>query len=101
MDAFTYRYLVSVSVSQSLFYQVLNAVSYGVFERRNNIRRHLKRIVTETQRWTSVFYRYECISTCRRQEFQNILGRKLCNHYVQLLLTYQKRLNMELNMMLF
>ena len=45
--------------------------------------------------WTSGFYRYEYIKV----QFENILERKLCNGFGQLLLIYQKMLNMELNMM--
>ena len=33
MDAFTYEYC-SQSISQSVFYQVLNAISDGVFKRK-------------------------------------------------------------------
>ena len=38
--------------------------------------------------WTTGFYRYEQIYSYRRQEFQNILERKLCNWLGQLLLIY-------------
>ena len=36
------------------------------------------------------FYRYEHLYPSRRKEFQNILKRKLCNYFGQLLLVYQK-----------
>ena len=49
---------------------------------------HLKRTGTENHMWTSGFYRYEHIYSCKRQEFQNILERKLCNRFRQLLLIY-------------
>ena len=38
--------------------------------------------------WTSGFYRCEHLCTYRRQEFQNILERKLCNCFGQLLHVY-------------
>ena len=38
--------------------------------------------------WTSGFYRYEQVYTYRKQEFLNILERKLCNCFGQLLLIY-------------
>ena len=46
----------------------------------------LKRIGTEKQMWTSGFYWYEHIYTYRKQEFQNIFERKLCNCFEELLL---------------
>ena len=52
-----------------------------------------------TFKWTCGFCRYELVYTYRRQEFQHILERKLCNYFGQLLL-YKKMLNMGLNMML-
>ena len=53
MDAFTYKYMLS----QSVFYQVLNAVGDYVFKKMS-----FKRIGTEKQIWTSSFYGYERIS---------------------------------------
>ena len=49
---------------------------------------HLKSIGTEKHMQTSGFYRYEHKYTCRRQEFQNILKRKLCYYFGQSLLIY-------------
>ena len=46
---------------------------------------HLKSIGTEKHMWTSGFYSYECMCTDRKQEFQNILERKLYNCFGQLL----------------
>ena len=51
MDAFIYEYLLI----QSVFYQVLNKASDGVFKRKLF---HFKRIGTEKHMWTSDFYRY-------------------------------------------
>ena len=49
---------------------------------------HIKSIGIEKHMWTSDFYRHEHIYTYRKQEFQNILERKLCNGLGQLLLIY-------------
>ena len=56
--------------------------------------RHIKNCVAEfpihsalielPSRGLKVFYRYEHVCTYRGQEFQNILGRKLCNYFGQL-----------------
>ena len=66
-------------VSQSVFYQVLNAASDGVILKifDGEIIFHLKRINNEKHRWTSGFYRYENTCSYRRQEFQNITERRL------------------------
>ena len=66
-------------VSQSVFYQVLNAASDGVILKifDGEIIFHLKRIDNEKHRWTSGFYRYENTCSYRRQEFQNITERRL------------------------
>ena len=55
-------------VSQSVFYQVLNAVSDCVLKKMFNgeIIFHLKRIGTENHIRTSVFYRYEHIYIYKR-----------------------------------
>ena len=51
---------------------------------------HLKRIGSEKHMWTSGFYRYEHIYSCKRQEFQNNFERKLCNPFGRLLLILKK-----------
>ena len=52
------------------------------------IQKNVQQILQFFQPWISGFYSYELAYTYRRQEFQNILQRKLCSCMRQLLLNY-------------
>ena len=59
----------SQSVSQSVFYQVLNnAVSDDVFKRKC-LMENISRIGTEKHMWTCGFYSIKHICSYKRQEF--------------------------------